>query len=227
VTSLKGQQALALRAADAVTLTDRAYLALEENIVTLELAPGQVLSETALSQMLQIGRTPVREALHRLAREGLVTILPRRGILVSDFNITSQLKMLEVRRVVERLVAASAAERASEEERATFRRIADDMESSVATRDDRLFMRLDQEFNALFLEAARNEFAAAAVALMSGLSRRFWFMHNQRSDDLALTAEHHVVMARAIADREVARARAASDALIDHIEAITRAAVDW
>jgi DNA-binding GntR family transcriptional regulator len=80
------------------SLTDKAYLRLEEMIVTLQLKPGEVLSETALTGKLNIGRTPVREALHRLAREGLVMILPRRGILVAEFNIKSQLKMLEVRR---------------------------------------------------------------------------------------------------------------------------------
>src|ERR1039458_820822 len=69
-----------------LSLTDRAYGHLEELIVTLQLPPGSAVSETALSQRLEIGRTPIREALHRLARERLVTILPRRGIIVSEIN---------------------------------------------------------------------------------------------------------------------------------------------
>ena len=85
------------------TLTDRAYETLEELIVTLRLAPGDVISETALSDRLDIGRTPVREALQRLAREGLVKILPRKGILVTEINPRSQLLLLEVRRELERL----------------------------------------------------------------------------------------------------------------------------
>src|SRR5262245_3708720 len=94
-------------AADA-SLTDRAYSRLEELIVTLQLAPGEVVSEAALADRLGIGRTPIREALHRLARERLVTILPRRGIIVSEINIGAQLRLLEVRREIERLVARSA-----------------------------------------------------------------------------------------------------------------------
>jgi DNA-binding GntR family transcriptional regulator len=83
-----------------LSLTDRAYRDLEEMIVTLQLLPGSAVSETALSQRLGIGRTPIREALQRLARERLVTILPRRGIIVSEINVKSQLRLLEVRREV-------------------------------------------------------------------------------------------------------------------------------
>ena len=106
------------------SLTDQAYVALEEMICTLRLEPGEVLSEGALSQTLGIGRTPVREALQRLAREGLVTVLPRRGILVSEFNIGKQLRMLEVRRELERLMVRSAASRATADERTRFAAIA-------------------------------------------------------------------------------------------------------
>ncbi len=74
-------------AGDDGTLTDRAYHELEEMIVTLQLPPGTVLSEQTLAVKLKIGRTPIREALQRLARDGLVVIMPRRGILVSEINL--------------------------------------------------------------------------------------------------------------------------------------------
>ena len=80
----------------AETLTEQAYRAIEEQIATLRLKPGDVLSEQMLSATFRIGRTPVREALQRLAREGLVTILPRKGILVSDINPRNQLLVLEI-----------------------------------------------------------------------------------------------------------------------------------
>ena len=76
------------------SLTDQAYQELEERIVTLQLQPGEVLSETALSEQLGIGRTPIREALQRLAREGLILILPRKGILVSEINPSKQFLVL-------------------------------------------------------------------------------------------------------------------------------------
>src|SRR5689334_4351846 len=74
-----------------VTLTEKAYAQIEELIVTLQLPPGTVLSELVLADRLGIGRTPIREALQRLSRDGLVNILPRRGVLVSDIDLRSQL----------------------------------------------------------------------------------------------------------------------------------------
>ncbi len=209
------------------SLTDRAYVALEEMICTLRLEPGEVLSEGALSETLGIGRTPVREALQRLAREGLVTVLPRRGVLVSEFNVKKQLRMLEVRRELERLMARSAASRATDEERMRFETVARAMRESAEAGDDIGFMRLDHEFNVLVSQTNRNEFAAEAISLMAGLSRRFWFMHHRQAGDLSMIARLHAHIAVAIASGDGPAAAAASDALLDYIESITRAAVDW
>ena len=173
------------------SLTDRAYVTLEEMICTLQIEPGEVLSEGALSETLGIGRTPVREALQRLAREGLVTVLPRRGVLVSEFNVKKQLQMIEVRRELERLMARSAATRATREERARFETIAREMQESAEADDDIRFMRLDREFNVLVSQANRNEFASEAISLMAGLSRRFWFMHHRHAGDLSMIARLH------------------------------------
>ena len=209
------------------SLTDQAYVALEEMICTLRLEPGEVLSEGALSQTLGIGRTPVREALQRLAREGLVTVLPRRGILVSEFNVGKQLRMLEVRRELERLMVRSAASRATADERTRFAAIARAIYESADAGDDIRFMRLDREFNVLVSQVNRNEFASEAISLMAGLSRRFWFMHHRQDGDLSLIASLHADIANAIAEGDEAAAAAASDALLEYIESITRAAVDW
>src|SRR3984885_4877594 len=153
------------RAAEAEdgTLTDRANRELEEIIVTLQLSPGRVLPEQALAARLKIGRTPIREALQRLARDGLVVIMPRRGIMVSEINLRLQLRLLEVRRELERLMASLAAERASPDERREFAEVADAMLAAAAKADDIAFMRLDQRFNILIAMAARNEFARRSM----------------------------------------------------------------
>ena len=110
------------RGAARATLTEQAYRVIEEQIVTLRLKPGDVLSEQMLSATFKIGRTPIREALQRLAREGLVTILPRKGILVSDINPRNQLLVLEVRRELERLLSRAGAERATRSSASTCSR---------------------------------------------------------------------------------------------------------
>lgn len=205
------------------TLTDRAYRAIEEQIVTLKLAPGAVISEALLSKRLKIGRTPIREAIQRLARERLMVIMPRRGILVSEVNIQTQLRLLEVRRELERLIARGAARRATEAERTRFAAIAAGMEKAGRGNDETVFMRLDREFNLLGLQAARNEFATGAMVLMQGLSRRFWYIHYKEAADLPLAARLHADIARAIAGADKERAAKASDGLMDYIEAFTRA----
>jgi DNA-binding GntR family transcriptional regulator len=208
------------------SLTELAYSQLEEMIVTLKLAPGAAVSEAELSQRLGIGRTPIREALQRLAREKLVNILPRRGVVVSEINVKSQLRLLEVRRELERLIARSAARRATDDERERFRELARTFEKSAKVNDDLTFMRTDREFNDLCIASTRNEFAAGAMSLMHSLSRRFWYIHYKQAADMPLTAKLHADIARAIADGDEARAAKATDRLIDAIEKFTRDTVD-
>lgn len=194
--------------------------------MTLELAPGSVVSEQSLAERLGIGRTPIREALQRLARERLVTILPRRGVIVSEINVKSQLRLLEVRREVERLVAASAARRASTEERARFVLLAEAFKRAAKANDDATFLRVDREFNELCVAAARNEFAAAAMSLMSGLARRFWYVHYKQAADMPVAAALHAAVALAIGRGDAPAAAQAHDRLIDNIESFTRASLD-
>lgn len=207
------------------TLTERAYRLIEEQIVTLRLRPSEVLSEQMLSTSLKIGRTPIREALQRLAREGLVTILPRKGILVSEINPRSQLLVLEVRREIERLLSRAGAERATTEQRERLQEIAKGMDAAAKTNDDLAFMRLDRELNALVIEAAHNDYAARSMKLLQGLSRRFWYMHYRDAADLPLCARLHANQARAIAQGEAEAAARASDKLMDYVETFTRATV--
>ncbi|MEC8171810.1 MAG: GntR family transcriptional regulator [Pseudomonadota bacterium] len=206
-------------------MSDQAYEGLEEMIVTLHLEPGAVLSEAELSEQLGIGRTPIREALQRLAREGLVLILPRKGILVSEINPGKQLLLLEVRRELERLLARSGAHRATDEERERFTEIADGMELAERENDDLGFMRLDDALNKLIATAAHNEYANRAIGLTHGLSRRFWYVHYREAADLPVAARLHAKLARAIAGGDSAAAATASDELVDYVEAFTRETV--
>src|SRR5256886_1823160 len=145
------------------TLTDRAYRELEEMIVTLRLMPGTVLSEQALSVRLKIGRTPIREALQRLARDGLVVIMPRRGIMVSEINLMLQLRLLEVRRELERLMAGLAAERATPDERREFAEVAEAMVAAAAKADEIALMRLDQRLHIPIPTTVRKQIARRSL----------------------------------------------------------------
>ena len=219
------QRASVLDFAPAQSLTDRAYGEIEEMIITLRLAPGSAISESELSAHLGIGRTPIREALQRLARERLVAIFPRRGIIVTDINVASQLRLLEMRRELERLIARSAARRATADERDRFRALAAAFEAAAKANDDVTFMRIDRDFNVLCSAASHNEFAAGAMSLMHALSRRFWYLHYKQAADMPLTAKLHADIARAIAAGDEERAGKASDRLLNLIEKFTRSTV--
>jgi DNA-binding GntR family transcriptional regulator len=218
----KPAHAIAVRAE---TLTERAYNRLEEMIVTLALAPGAVLAEQALSAELGIGRTPIREALQRLAREGLVLVLPRKAIIVTDTDPIRQLLVLEVRRELERLLARAGAERATEAERRRFLAVADGMDAAAKSNDDIAFMRLDRELNTLLAEASHNEYAARSMRSLNGHSRRFWYLHYREAADLPKCARLHADEARAVAKANPARAMATADKLMDYVESFTRATV--
>jgi DNA-binding GntR family transcriptional regulator len=211
-------------AAGPPALADQARAQLEELIVKLELAPGSIWSELQLSERLGIGRTPIREALQRLEGEHLVRILPRLGVQITDINVTQQLLLLEVRRVLERLIAENAARRATPEEREQLLRMADTLEAMVNA-DVLKFLRYHYDIKKYIAGCARNEFAASAIAPTHAMSRRFYYLHYRKAHDLPVAARHHANVIRAIALGEQARAGAAADALMDYVEELTRATV--
>jgi DNA-binding GntR family transcriptional regulator len=206
------------------SLASRAYVAIEEMIATLKLAPGKVVSEKMLSSVLGFGRTPVREALQQLAREGLVVILPKRGVVISEIDVLKQLKCLEVRRDFERWLAGAAARRAREDERNRFSALAAEMETDARNDDGESFLAHDREFNQLLQTAARNELAAAMMKLVQGLSRRFWFAHYKEFANLANeVATAHARVARAIAAGSEEEAKIMSDRLFDDAVRLAKA----
>lgn len=207
-------------------MVQQAYLQIEDDIARLELAPGQVVSENMLAAHYGFGRTPVREALQQLAREGLVVILPKRGIVISEIDVRKQLRLLEVRRYVEHCVVLLAARRASEAEREQFAELAREMEIVSENEDGDRFLVLDSEFNALLLAAARNEYATASMKLTQGLSRRFWFAHYKTSANLSEAAQLHAGIARAISLGNEEEATSWLRRLLDNVEAFTRASLD-
>lgn len=207
------------------TLAEFAYRRIEDMIVGLELAPGSVISELKLAAALEIGRTPIREALQRLAAEGLVLVLPKRGVLVSQVNVETQLRLLEVRRELQRLVARLSCERATTDQQKAFAATANNLLQVAETADEIAFSRLDRELDDQMWSAARNEFPAKSLSLMRGLSRRFWFVHYKQAGDLPLAARLHAGLAGAIAQRDADGAAHASDHLIDYVAGFAKDAL--
>jgi len=200
----------------APSLSETAYRRLEEAIVTLSLRPGAILTEAQMIDLVGVGRTPVREALIRLAQQRLVEILPRKGVVVTDINAIDIMSALDAREVLERLIASDAAKRASPRERIAIIEKARAMRAAAETGDANAYMRLDKELDAIVAYAARSPYATRAVEPLQALIRRAWY-HFERQDDLVPAANHHVAFAQALAAADGAAAVAASDALMLHL----------
>jgi DNA-binding GntR family transcriptional regulator len=207
------------------TLADQAYVRAEEMIVTLELAPGQVISESDLAQHLDIGRTPLREALQRLAEDQLVEILPRKGIRITEITLRDQMALLETRRVLDRLVASRAARRADQGHREALRDCARAMHDAAETDQLDAFMEHDRRFDEIVAAAAQNPFATDALAPLHAHCRRFWYKF-RANGDLTQSARLHEQLMRSIAEADYDGAAEASDALVDYLERFTRSLLD-
>lgn len=203
------------------TLADQAYAAVEEALVTLRLAPGSVLSEAVLAESIGIGRTPLREALQRLATARLIQVLPRRGMIVADINLVDFLALLDARRVLDRLVVGGAARRATSAQRSDIRSAAEAMERASASGDVEAFLRADRIADLALEAAAGNPYAARAAAPLHTHCRRFWVRYRE-DGDVGRSAQLHGLMLEAVVQGDEAAATRASDALVGYLEQLTR-----
>ena len=196
--------------------TDLAYSRLEQKIIFQRLEPGAMYSEKQLAELLGMGRTPVREALQKLAWEQLVIIHPRRGIQIPIVTVESQLKLLEVRRVIEALCAGLAAERASKNQKQEMLELADGLLLSSSNQDDESFFYHLRKVHALLVEAAKNDYIREAMRPLQGLSRRFWFIH--KGDDTEHPAQLHAQVMKSVASGDPEAARKAANRVIDYLQ---------
>lgn len=185
---------------------DRAYLAIRNLIVSLELAPGALIQEPALMEQLGFGRTPVREALRRLAQEQLVEVFPRRGMFVTNVDVRDLARISEVREALEPEAARLAAERATEQERNELLALGDRI-----TRDADL-MALDEQIHRTIYRAAHNDLMEKTLGDYYVLALRIWMIALNRDEALEDAVEAHRALLLDIAhgnrDRAAERMRA-------------------
>ena len=177
--------------------SEEAYLRIRERIVSLDMRPGSVVNEGRLREELKIGRTPIREALQRLARENLVRSIPHRGTFVTDVNITDLARITEVRVVLEAHAARLAAERLSSADRKCFTDLLQVLEHGPSV-DQRELMRLDQQIHRQIYVAARNPFLESTLERYFNLSLRLWYLVLDRDVSLREALEEHMDLLRAI-----------------------------
>ena len=175
------------------SLADKAYHEIRGLIVSLELAPGAVIDEKELIERLEIGRTPVREALRRLAHERLVEVYPRRGMFVTGVDVRELARLSEVREVLEPEAARLAAERATDVDRAELGALLVELDAGRSELID-----LDERIHRAVYRAAHNDLLEATLEQYYVLALRIWSIALDRAHELEEAVEEHRALLEAI-----------------------------
>jgi len=182
--------------ADPSLLSERAYAALRDRLVTLEIPPGAPIDEEALTRELEVGRTPVREAVRRLALEGLVLVYPRRGTFASAINITSLSDITDVRAVLEAHAAARAASLADPADVDEARSLIAELDALEAAQQP--MMELDARIHRFVHRCCRNPYLAQDLDRYLNMSLRIWHLTSDRLPPLADRVREHRDLLEAI-----------------------------
>ncbi|MFJ3442482.1 GntR family transcriptional regulator [Streptomyces sp. NPDC086081] len=203
-----------------LSLAERAYRALRDRLVMLEIRPGAPVHEEQLAQSLGVGRTPVREALKRLQHERLITAYPRRGTFATEVNITDLAHISEVRLELEPLAAARAARRATAADRAVLTALRRELDEAAPGRPDAELMHLDLTVHRALYAAAHNPYLEDTLVRHGNLATRIWCLFLDRLPAMAgHVAEHGPLIDAVVAGEPERAARLARG----HVEGFERA----
>jgi DNA-binding GntR family transcriptional regulator len=203
------------RAAGGAVLREQAYTELKRRILSWEFRPGEAINEAQIGAALGLGRTPVHQALHRLEVEGLVCIMPRKGVLVTALSLNDALDMIEVRSANELLCVTLAAERAHPGDFKAMREIIEATPQLIAQRDLPALMALDLRFHLAISASSRNRVLADLLRNLHEKQARFWFYSLSDPTHLNHVYDEHRQMLDALERRDVDAVR---EATRHHIE---------
>jgi GntR family transcriptional regulator, rspAB operon transcriptional repressor len=191
------------------SLREAAYEAIKHRIITCAFRPGEYINELQLSALLKIGRTPVHQALDRLMMEGMVEVIPRKGVIVKPASLNDVLQISEVRIINEPYGARLAAERADDADIAELADIVKRSGHWASLRNVENMMLLDRDFHLLIARAARNRVLGELLRSLHERSLRFWFISLNVPSQYQSVQHEHAAILSAIRRRDSARAEAA------------------
>ena len=207
------------------SLSRQAYAQIRDRIITLQLAPGTLLHEAALMEEFDLGRTPIREALQRLACEGLVVIRPRRGTFVANLGITDLQQIFELRQVLEGYATALAAERATEADLAAMDKTLEALNKARRREDPHALIEIDRAFHRALAQSAHNRFLEDTLSRMYNLNLRLWYLALDKIGSMRETVEQHRAVVEAIRRRDAGQAQAIVQKHISDFQARIKAII--
>ncbi|MEM7117442.1 MAG: GntR family transcriptional regulator [Chloroflexota bacterium] len=173
------------------SLSEQAYELIRHKVVTLALAPGDVINEADLQTELGLGRTPIREALRRLSFEKLVTIIPRRGMFVTDIGISDLQRLFEVRLTMEELAARLAAQRGTAVHWQRMEKLTHDLPANSENFSNEQWIAIDEAFHTCIYEATNNPFLENTLTYYYTHSLRLWFYFLADIGDMGDAIKQH------------------------------------
>lgn len=200
-------------------LADRAYVELRDQIVTLVIPPGAPINEESLGRDLQMGRTPVREAIKRLALENLVCVYPRRGTFATEINITDLAHVSDVRVQLEGHAAYRAAQRLTPAQRDELDELLAEVARAEESGDPDALMALDARVHRFVYRCAGNPYLRDTLERYLNLSLRIWYLVLGRLPHLSERVHEHRDLLQAIRDRSAERAQAIA---VEHVTTFER-----
>ncbi|MGI3171041.1 GntR family transcriptional regulator [Pseudooceanicola sp. C21-150M6] len=206
-----------------VSLRGQAYDTLKKRILSLELKPGEAVTVAGLADDMGLGRTPVIQAVDRLMLDGLVEVMPRKGVVVSPVSLEDLVQIIEVRMLNECRAARWASERITEKQVKALEDNLKTMRKAAAARDIDQLIALDSAFHALISQAAGNDILSELLGNLHDRSLRFWTLSLQVPDQNDRVVEQHTDIVEALAKHD---ADAAEEAVRLHIAAFQSNIVD-
>ena len=197
------------------SLSEQAYAAIKQRIITLRFGPGTYLNVAAIAELLGIGRTPVHQAVRRLAHEGMIEIMPRKGMIVKPVSLHDVMAIAEVRLVNEPYCVRLAAENAQRQDITALERILRRAGRAAKAGDTEAMMLADRDFHCAISGIAGNQILAEILRNLHERSLRFWFISLHQSSHQQEVDREHASILRAIKDHD---ADAAEQAMRRHIE---------
>ena len=193
-------------------LTAIAYDDIKGRILSLELRPGQFLNEATLCELTGLGRMPVHQAIHRLQAEGLIEVIPRKGLVVRSDSLNDVLELLEARMAIEPNAAALAAERIGKDRIGELRALLARSRGLIARNQRTAYRVLDRAFHVAVVEGAGNRILAATMRPLHDRSDLIWGLRVMPDEALGITQREHEAVLEAIVARDARAAHAAMQA---------------
>lgn len=189
-----------------MSLRDQAYTEIRQRIVSLGLPPGSTIDETQLRQELDLGRTPIREALLRLSEEGLVTIIPRRGMFVSDIGVKDLRQLFEIRVVLEPLAVRLAGQRGTAQHWVKMEEALSSLPDAGSPLENEQMIRIDELCHMVIYDAANNVHLTTTLSSLYALSLRLWYYFLKEIGSMRGAIMEHGSMLEALQAGDIDRA---------------------